>query len=100
MISYFIEAAVEFFCTSILTAFIYTGGEPVYMIIAAAIAIISTQYVRSGFYNPVFTSMLWFRGDLTLIESTYFVVAQYSGMAATFLLFHYGPKFLLGVGGA
>jgi predicted signal transduction protein with EAL and GGDEF domain len=97
MISYFLEAVVEFIMTAILTAFIYTGGQPVYMVIAAAIALISTQYIRTGFYNPAFTTMLWFRGDLNVVESVYFAIAQYSGMAAAYLILQYGHMLFNGV---
>jgi hypothetical protein len=82
-----VEYLIEAFISALLAAFVCHSKAYAFLVISTILGIITTITMKSGFYNPFFTTLEWFLGRLTGQEAALFAVAQAMGVATAFLVY-------------
>jgi hypothetical protein len=82
-----VEYVVEALISALLAGFVCHSKAYAFLVISTILGIITTITMKSGFYNPFFTTLEWGLGRLTAQEAGFFAVAQATGVLTTFLIY-------------
>jgi hypothetical protein len=82
-----VEYLMEAFISALLGAFVCHSKAYAFLVISTILGIITTITMKTGFYNPFFTTLEWGLGRLTAQEAGFFAVAQATGVLTAFLIY-------------
>ena len=84
-----VEYLMEALISALLAAFVCHSKAYAFLVISTILGIITTITLKSGFYNPFFTTLEWALGRLTAQEAGFFAIAQATGVFTAFWVYNH-----------
>lgn len=81
------EYCMEALISALLAGFVCHSKAYAFLVISSILGIITTITMKTGFYNPFFTTLEWGLGRLTAQEAGNFAIAQATGVLVAFLVY-------------
>ena len=78
---------VEFLGTFLFLSVIIATGQPFLIALALLVVLLFAGKISGGYFNPAISLMFWAKGNLSSIDTVWYMIAQFLGGLSAFAIF-------------